>query len=93
MKRYKSKKYLDYVRTLPCSLCGRPGPSVPHHLKGIGNMSGVGTKAGDQYTMPLCGDCHHRMHHEPELWPEQWEFVARVMGRAVEHGLRFGNRE
>jgi len=58
--RIEDKKYLKFVRSLPCCVCDNPD-SVPHHLIGYG-YGGMGTKAPDYLAMPLClrhhtGDC------------------------------------
>mgnify|MGYP001593580151 CR=1 FL=1 len=46
--------YLDFVRGLPCSSCGAPEPSDPHHVE----QGGVGIKGSDFSTIPLCRACH-----------------------------------
>jgi len=56
MGRIEDKKYIKFVRSLPCCVCGNP-ESVPHHLIGYG-FGGMGTKAPDYLTMPLCTDHH-----------------------------------
>lgn len=44
----KTRAYLGLVKLLPCSVCGREGPSDAHH-----------TKQSNQYTaVALCKDCH-----------------------------------
>ena len=59
--RYRDKKHLDYVRFLPCTKCGRPGPSDPHHVSFI-EGTGVGTKPSDMFVIPLCHPCHMALH-------------------------------
>ncbi len=42
------RKYLGMVKSLPCSVCGQPGPSDAHHIK-----------QGNHYTVvALCKSCH-----------------------------------
>ena len=84
---YRSKSYLKWVRSQDCALCGAPGPSDAHHLIGIGGMGGMGTKAPDSAVMPLCRGCHSRIHRMPELWPKQWEYIARTLIKAIEEGV------
>jgi len=84
-KPWRSPKYLKWLRSQPCYYCGRP--STVHHIKGIGHMSGISRKAPDWATSPLCEECHHRMQTTPLLWPEQWEIIARTLGKAVEDGV------
>ena len=86
MKRYRNAKYLSWVRSLPCSLCGGEAGQA-HHLIGLGGMSGMGLKASDVYVMPICGTCHNDMHTKPELWPSQWGYICRTLGKAVEEGI------
>lgn len=58
--------YLDYVRTLPCLVCGRRGYTNPHHLKDP-LLCGMAQKAPDWAAIPLCtgadGGCHHALAH------------------------------
>lgn len=87
--KYENKKYLEWVRKQPCCLCKFPGPNHPHHIKGVGYLSGVGLKAPDWATMPLCLSCHnsiHRIDNKINL-NIQWEWLARTLGKAVEQGV------
>jgi len=34
----------------------------PHHIIGVG-LGGMGTKASDIHTMPLCRPCHRAVHN------------------------------
>jgi len=52
----RSDKYLDYIRSLPCCLCGKT--SVPHHT----HSGGVGMKGSDFSCIPLCGEHHTELH-------------------------------
>ena len=85
-KKWRSKKYLDFVRSLPCAMCGRPADD-PHHLIGVGGMGGTGTTAPDWTAIPLCRGDHGMMHSNPELWPDQWEHIARTLGKAIDAGV------
>lgn len=71
----------------PCSVCGNPSPNDPHHLIGVGGMSGMGLKAPDTMLMPLCHADHMALHAKPSMWPAQWEWIARTMGKAIEEGV------
>ena len=51
-KTYRNKKYLDFVRSLPCSYCFLPAPSDPHHVSL--NNKGFGMKVPDTQVIPLC---------------------------------------
>ena len=77
-KAFRSKEYLAFVRTLPCSVCGTDQDIVAHHLIGVGGMGGMGTKAPDNYAMPLCATDHHNLHQMQWQWDIQWEYIART---------------
>lgn len=57
----RERKHLERVKSLPCSVCGQPGPSEAHHIK-----------QGRQYTcVALCPDCHRGSqgwHGTKALW-------------------------
>lgn len=57
---------LAYVRSLPCCVCHKPGPSEAHHYptKGAGG--------DDSRTVPLC-----RIHHDEFHSQGQATFQAR----------------
>jgi len=80
-------KYLAYVRTLPCCVCNKPGPSEPHHIKGVGGFSGAGLKAPDYASMPMCATCHREMHDHGEGRNAQAIYAIRTIGLAVEYGI------
>lgn len=46
----------DWIRTLPCSTCGRPAPSDPSHVR----SRGAGGGAVD--LVPMCRMCHDGLH-------------------------------
>lgn len=55
--------YLDYVRDQPCCSCGAPAPSDPHHW----GTRGMGIKADDYCTLPLCRGCHNTWHQHQHV--------------------------
>ena len=57
-KPARSGTYLEFIRPLPCCGCHRPGPSDPHHW----GKRGIGQKASDFSTVPLCRECHDQFH-------------------------------
>lgn len=81
--RWRSKDYLKWVRSQPCVMCNRQADDA-HHIKGIGHLSGAGIKAPDQFVMPLCREDHDKIHNSPELWPKQWEWIARTLAKAID---------
>lgn len=54
----KDTRYLNRVRGLPCCMCGAFPPVEAHHRTG----GGMGLKANDRATMPLCTRCHKQFH-------------------------------
>ena len=60
----RSAAFLGFVRQLPCLVCGTPPPVHAHHIT-YAEPSGMGRKVGDNWTVPLCGGCHHRLHNDP----------------------------
>ena len=84
--RWRCRGYLDFVRTLPCVLSGQPADCA-HHLIGLGGLGGMGVKAPDWAVMPLTHEAHHQLHQTPDLWPQQWEWIARTLGAAIDEGV------
>ena len=56
--KYKDKKYLDYIRSLPCPFCQQR--AEPHHVRRHCWGAGTGTKPHDFVAVPRC-----RIHHDP----------------------------
>ena len=87
-KRWRSERYLKYVRSLPCAYCGKPADHA-HHLIGVGSLGGMGTKAPDWATLPSCAVCHSRIHQGS--WSimvnVQWEHITRTFGKAIDDGV------
>lgn len=52
---FRSDKWLAAVRTLPCCWCMRDGPSEAAHRN---ESKGMGLKASDAWTVPLCHEHH-----------------------------------
>jgi len=50
-------EYLDFIRGLPCVICGASSAD-PHHANLRDGTSGMGTKSPDYYALPFC-----RKHH------------------------------
>ncbi len=60
-KKTRSSQHLGKVRRVPCLVCGANPPSHAHHIQ-FAEHRGFGQKVGDQWTVPLCGMCHHKLH-------------------------------
>jgi hypothetical protein len=82
-KAWRSKKYLAWVKTLPCCICGAPADDA-HHIIGVGHYGGMGTKAPDSLTMPVCRGHHGEIHRDPNLWPDQFQWVMETLQKRVE---------
>lgn len=90
LSRIKNKKYLEWVRSLPCVITGDHIVEA-HHLIGYG-QSGMGLKASDWYAFPLSPLLHRELHDRGwKEWEEkygcQWRFVAQTMHQAAEEGI------
>lgn len=81
LKRLRNKEYLKWVTTLPCCNCPRKGETIQaHHFISRGMMSGGGLKAPDHWVMPLCFECHDKLHRgDKEMLDRQFEWVARTL--------------
>lgn len=60
--RAEDSKYTRWVKTRPCCGCGARSDD-PHHIIGHG-QGGMGTKAHDFFTIPLCRKCHDALHED-----------------------------
>jgi hypothetical protein len=64
VKKFRSKKYLQWVASKPCLIC-RYEPCQAHHIT-ISEPRGWGQKVSDNYTIPLCYQHHDLLHHTSE---------------------------
>lgn len=84
-KEWRSQEYLDWVKTQPSCISGRPSDDA-HHIKGHG-MGGT-TKPPDWATLPLTRDEHTEFHNKGwKTWEadngNQWQHIARTLGKAI----------
>lgn len=63
----RDSKRLVLIRQLPCVRCGSPAPSQACHSNFQEHGKGMGTKANDRYTIPLCDKCHKDFDHYASL--------------------------
>lgn len=54
-KKIKSRKHLNFIRSLECRVCGNNVDVIAHHLRSKG---GTGYKPGDNWTISLCTPHH-----------------------------------
>jgi hypothetical protein len=89
-----SDDHRKMVKRLPCLVCGKNGPSDPHHLKRAlpTNERGASRKAADRYLIPLCRDplndhgngCHEKAEGTDD---EAWLAENGIDGRAIAGAL------
>lgn len=84
--RIQDRKYLDWVKTLPCVVCGSVGVD-PSHYNGD-YLSGMGTKSPDYTAFPCCRQHHDELHHDQKGWEEKhgaqsfWSMMTLVQAAA-----------
>lgn len=89
LARWESKKYLKWVKSQCCCVCGNPADD-PHHIIGHG-QGGMGTKGHDLFCLPLCRGHHDELHRDPKLWESNhgsqiellFQFLDRSLGLGV----------
>lgn len=86
VKPWRSPRYLEWVRSRPCSHCRTPAPSEAHHIIGIAGGQ-VGSKAGDQLAVPLCTRCHRNLHNGQIHIDAQIGWLVRTLDAAFHHGV------
>lgn len=64
--RQKDARHLDFIRSLPCCICGGIDTEAAHirtEHRGHGKRyTGMAEKPADKWTVPLCNK-HHREQH------------------------------
>lgn len=68
-KRVRDVQYLDWIRSLPCVVTGKPAEAAhvsfdAPHLGKLGR--GLGAKESDRWAVPLCADEHRKQHSQNE---------------------------
>lgn len=89
LQRWTNDKYLQWVKSQPCCVCGATSDDA-HHLIGHG-QGGTGTKAHDLFTIPLCRVHHSELHKDPNGWEREhgsqiillFKFLDRSIGLGV----------
>jgi len=87
-KKFRSKKYLQWVAEKPCLLCMYE-PCQAHHIT-IAELRGWGQKVSDNYTIPLCYKHHHLLHMtgERKFWQKLGinpKFYAELLFSTYNH--------
>ena len=90
---WRSRKWLDWVKTLPSCISGRPADD-PHHIKGYSHITGSGgsIKGDDLFVIPLTRDEHSMFDHMGwQTWEQKYgsqlEHWGRLMRLAVKEGI------
>lgn len=70
--RKEDPAWLALVRKMPCTVCGRPGPNDPAHLRTAAPQyrkkpTGMQEKPDDCWVLPLCRTHHDEQHRGNEL--------------------------
>ncbi|MGG4662954.1 DUF968 domain-containing protein [Providencia vermicola] len=89
LQRWVSEKYLRWVKSQPCCVCNSIAHDA-HHLIGYG-QGGMGTKAHDLFTIPLCRIHHDELHKDKTEWERVhgsqlvllFQFLDRSIGLGV----------
>ena len=83
----RDSKRLKQIRTLRCCSCWRV-PSQAAHSNFSEHGKGMGIKAGDEYTIPLCAECHRKfdtysMGMDREQSKEWFEKVLKYVNEVL----------
>jgi hypothetical protein len=84
----RNKKHLDFIRTLPCVICG--GNSQAHHLLRTKEKC-MGRRSGDNWAISLCPSHHAGLHRDGN----EERYLAPIDGPVLASALWgvMGNRE
>lgn len=85
MKPYRNAAYLKWIRIQSCVLSGAPADDA-HHLCGLHmNITGMGTKPGDEWCMPVTRGSHNEIHADAALQQMQPEWLEDTWRKALWH--------
>ncbi|WP_129543841.1 DUF968 domain-containing protein [Serratia sp. 1D1416] len=87
-ERWESKAYLKWVKSQPCVISGIQADDA-HHIIGHG-QGGMGTKAHDLFTIPLCREEHDALHRDPSRWEAEHGSQIELWFRFIDHSLSIG---
>lgn len=88
-ERWESKAYLQWVKSQPCVIRGIQADDA-HHIIGHG-QGGMGTKAHDLFTIPLCREEHHALHRDLSRWEAEHGSQIEVWFRFIDYSLSVGS--
>ena len=88
VKPYRNQNYIKWVKQQVCP-CGNHADDA-HHVIDVG-LGGMGTKASDLLTFPVCRSCHQDIHanlkHWENIYGDQMFWVAMTIEQAREEGV------
>lgn len=87
-KPFRSKKYLEFVRSLPCFITGKTENVIAHHIISCGLGGSMGSKVSDLFAIPMCTEEHQRLHGGETIdYIDQKAEVLRTIEKAVHAGV------
>ncbi|HEJ7137402.1 TPA: DUF968 domain-containing protein [Serratia marcescens] len=87
-ERWTSEKFTQWVKSQPCACCGNPSDD-PHHIIGHG-QGGMGTKAHDFFTIPLCRKHHDELHRDLSRWEEGYGSQLELWFKFMDYSFSVG---
>jgi len=87
-ERWISEKYTKWVKSQPCCGCGNSSDD-PHHIIGHG-QGGMGTKAHDLFTIPLCRQCHDALHRDVSRWESEHGSQVELLFQFLDRSIAVG---
>jgi len=96
--RAKANKYLTYIRSLPCRLCGTYQGIQAAHIRFSDfrfekRECGKQERPDDKWTTPLCGTCHDAQHDfgcERKFWESLKIDIAHEADQRFKHWEAYG---
>jgi hypothetical protein len=75
----RNKKYIEFIKKLPCCLCAFNHLSDPHHVPATG-QGAMGMKTSDFRAIPLCHKHHVEAHqHGKKTFFKKYNVDAELM--------------
>ncbi len=89
--RQRDEVYLEYIRGLPCAICGDNTSTEAAHLRMPSMLAGKretgkGEKPDDRWALPLCSKHHRKQHKGRELafWEEHKIAIPEYLSLALQ---------
>jgi hypothetical protein len=75
---WKDPEWLDYIRTLRCTLTGTSQDIVPHHVRMAG-WCGTSLKPPDYFAVPMNWEIHQKRHAKSWTVEERFLIAERLV--------------